>query len=450
MHETRDDSGSNRADLRYLIVLPVPFHRAQPGRVEIASAFAEHLRLLRRMLRPRFGRMVFAGVAMGEDERRRMGDSITELDEEREDIRFVALHPDQRGNLAFWLLDYPRAVARIARLAWRADLVHSGVSHNLFRPIEFTAILLGAALRRRTLFFVDIDHRGDAWRHWRTGAWSRKSYLLCRYVYDPLRALQMRLAVRLCSLLCLKGEAMCRDYGGGRPHVRNLLDAAHSESQLLAPQALNEKLEALCDPRTELELVYFGRLVDYKGVDLCVRAVAAAVKERGRRIRLHVIGGGPEREALERLARELDVADRVSFCDPLPYGEPLFRALSRCHLLLATPLAEDTPRSALDAMCNGIPVLAFDTSYYRSLASSGACEVVPWLSVERLVERIAFLDDEREELARRSRAAVDFARANTQEIWLRRRVEWIDALFETAQRGLASRGPAGAIDSDSR
>ncbi len=432
MPHSSDDFGSPREALGYLLVLPVVFYRVGPGRVEIESAFAEHLRLLRQMLEPRFGRFVFAGVAMGEAQRRRWGGSLAEIDEERDGIRFEALHPSGRGNLAFCLLDYPRLVVRIARLARDAALVHSGISHNLFRPIEFTAILIATLLRRRTLFFVDIDHRGDAWRHWRTGAWSRKSYLLCRYVYDPLRALQMHLAVRICSLLCLKGETLCRDYGRGRPNVRNLLDAAHSASYLVSPAALDAKLVALRDPHAELEVVYFGRLVHYKGVDLALRAVAQA-RGAGLRIGFRVIGGGPERERLEGLARELGIADRVSFVDPVPYGEPLFRALAGSHLLLAAPRAEDTPRNALDAMCNGIPILAFDTSYYRSLARSGACEVVPWLSIEGLVERLVALDARREELARRSRAAVEFARDNTQEIWLRRRVEWIDALFEPEQ-----------------
>ena len=50
----------------------------------------------------------------------------------------------------------------------------------------------------------------------------------------------------------------------------------------------------------------------YKRVDVLVRAVAI-LHEKHPTVRLLVIGQGPERQRLERLAKELGVADRVDF-----------------------------------------------------------------------------------------------------------------------------------------
>src|SRR6185436_17944128 len=50
------------------------------------------------------------------------------------------------------------------------------------------------------------------------------------------------------------------------------------------------------------------------------------------------------RGAVEALAAELRLGQQVSFAGALPFGAPLFERLYDAHVLLAAPLAEDTPR----------------------------------------------------------------------------------------------------------
>jgi glycosyltransferase involved in cell wall biosynthesis len=276
-----------------------------------------------------------------------------------------------------------------------------------------------------------------------TGRWRRRSLLVCRYLYDPLRDLQLRLAVRSSSLVLLKGRNLCRDYGAGRPHVKYFLDAAFSERHVASKSDLALKLVSLEDIERPLELVYFGRLTAYKGVDRCVEAVALASKLTTAPLRLHVIGGGEQEAELKALAARLELGDRVQFHAAVPFGPRLFEALRPMHLLLAAPLSEDTPRSALDAMACGIPVLAFDTNYYSELRESGAVDLVPWPSVERLAERIADYADDKRLLTPLVRSAVAFARANTQEAWLQARADWTMALFD-GERGRIAAAASGA------
>jgi glycosyltransferase involved in cell wall biosynthesis len=75
-------------------------------------------------------------------------------------------------------------------------------------------------------------------------------------------------------------------------------------------------------------------------------------------------------------------------------------------------------------MAAGVPYLAFDTYYYRELLQSGAGRTVPWLDVESMAQAIVELDRNREQLVNMVERSVAFASANTQEIWLERRLAW--------------------------
>ncbi len=63
-------------------------------------------------------------------------------------------------------------------------------------------------------------------------------------------------------------------------------------------------------PSATPTVLFVGRLISRKGID---RLIAAIALLRERNIALHVIGEGPLRPALEAQARDLGVADRVSF-----------------------------------------------------------------------------------------------------------------------------------------
>lgn len=427
----------------YLIVIPVRFHRLTSKGVAAESAFCEHLRALRDSLSPQLTGLTIAAPTMDPVQYERDRGHLGTIDEDGDGIRWVALHPADASRLAFWLRHFVVVFGRLWREVRRADLVHAGTSHNVFKPIEFTALLLAILFRKKSICVVDIDLRQQARMNFLTGRWSRKNLLLCRFVYDPLRSLQLRIAVRWCSLVLLKGRKLIRDYGRGRAHVKYIHETAFSAEQLIPPEALARKTKALEDPAHPLELVFFGRLTGYKGVDRCIRAVAQASKLCDAPMRFSIIGEGEEADRLRSLCAELRVEHLVEFLGALPFGPRLFEQLYPRHLLLAAPLSEDTPRSAHDAMACGIPILAFDTEFYASLAESGAVDLVPWPSVERMAERIAHHARNKERLAPMARAGVEFARANTQETWMRTRADWTLALFGPDVQQTRRQGAAG-------
>ncbi|HWB61830.1 MAG TPA: glycosyltransferase family 4 protein, partial [Chthoniobacteraceae bacterium] len=82
------------------------------------------------------------------------------------------------------------------------------------------------------------------------------------------------------------------------------------------------------------DLVFVGRLVWDKGVDLLISAVSA-LKNRDVQARLTVVGDGPEREMLERQVMALELKDRVEFAG-MRTGEELV-ALLNAHRVMVVP-----------------------------------------------------------------------------------------------------------------
>jgi glycosyltransferase involved in cell wall biosynthesis len=141
-------------------------------------------------------------------------------------------------------------------------------------------------------------------------------------------------------------------------------------------------------------------------------------------VTLDIIGEGEELETLLRLTDILKAGEYVAFHKARMFDQDFFRFLYQFHLLLAAPLREDTPRSVLDAMAAGIPYLAFDTYYYRQLLESGAGAIVAWPDVDAMTRSLIALERNRDNIVKMVENAVAFARVNTQEVWLERRLTW--------------------------
>jgi glycosyltransferase involved in cell wall biosynthesis len=98
------------------------------------------------------------------------------------------------------------------------------------------------------------------------------------------------------------------------------------------------------------------RLFHKNGVEYFVRAVPLLVAE-GLDIECVVVGDGPERSALERLAGELEVSNRIEFLGTRPHAE-MPGLLSSAEVAIFPSLMEATSVGALESMACGLPVAA--------------------------------------------------------------------------------------------
>ncbi|MBA3651976.1 MAG: glycosyltransferase family 4 protein [Chthoniobacterales bacterium] len=88
------------------------------------------------------------------------------------------------------------------------------------------------------------------------------------------------------------------------------------------------------------DLVFLGRLVSEKGVDILLEALAT-FRTRGLFPSLTIVGGGPELLAMQQLATSLQLDGQVTFTGP-KRGDEL-AALLRRHKILVVPSRYDEP-----------------------------------------------------------------------------------------------------------
>ena len=410
--------------MNYMMVLPVRHFRIDESRVAIESAFAGHLRMMQTAIEETGGKLVVASPSMTGVSYESVKNGLSIIDETIDGINFQTLfYDDAIRSSGDKIRLFRPLMRRLYALAKESYCIHSSPSWDALIPFEFASIVSGIRLKRRTVFVVDIDYRKSAYMSYKSGDWSLKSYLVCKSIYDVVRSLQLVIASKYCSLVLLKGKKLAKDFGKGRPNVKDFLDSSHSEKNIIPPEQLSEKIRAIHNTSQPLRLAYFGRLTAYKGIDRCLRAVALA-RQSNANVTLDIVGGGDQQDMLVRLTHELGIDDCVFFHGPMLFDQKLFHLLYQFHVLLAAPLREDTPRSVLDAMAAGMSYLAFDTYYYRQLMESGAGSVVPWADLEAMAQNIVRLEKNRETVARMAEAAVAYSRCNTQEIWLDRRMAW--------------------------
>jgi glycosyltransferase involved in cell wall biosynthesis len=101
-----------------------------------------------------------------------------------------------------------------------------------------------------------------------------------------------------------------------------------------------------------LRLLFVGRLVDIKGVDTLITALAV-LPPAG--FSLALCGDGPLRDALERQAAKADVGDRVRFLGERPDAACLIEA---CDVLVLPSRQEGLSNALLEAMAAGRAVVA--------------------------------------------------------------------------------------------
>ncbi len=192
-------------------------------------------------------------------------------------------------------------------------------------------------------------------------------------------------------------------------HIRGELKAA--VEKLLKPERWRELspkvsvMPTIVEPgegsaRHDGAVLFVGRLVKVKGVHLLIEAM-----RRLDGVRLILVGDGPERDALERASKGLD----VSFEGLLPHREVLKR-FRDAAVLVQPSLAEGMPNSVLEAMAHGLPVVATAVAGVPEIVRDGETGyLIDRRDPDLLASRLETLLGDRALWERMSRASRDRA-----------------------------------------
>ncbi len=162
----------------------------------------------------------------------------------------------------------------------------------------------------------------------------------------------------------------------------------------------------------QYHIVCTGRLKNHKNVDVLLRAVAIAKRERPD-ISALIIGEGPEYDRLVQLLPELGLTQNVTFTGGLADFDDVLRLMKRAQIFVNASTKEGGGSITLfEANACGLPVIAvrsphgIDPSLIRQ-GENGY--MIDSLDPELLAREILCLMQHRDQLARSSVAAVRMA-----------------------------------------
>ena len=123
------------------------------------------------------------------------------------------------------------------------------------------------------------------------------------------------------------------------------------------------------DPSIEkrYDIVCCGRLVPNKGFGNVLRALVKLPNTT-----LLLIGDGPHRNHLSQLAQKLHIADRVTFTGWLGEEADVYRAMQSAKVFVMNSGSEGGPRTALEAMALGLPIIATPVGVMPDVIHEGA------------------------------------------------------------------------------
>lgn len=313
--------------------------------------------------------------------------------------RYLAEHPEAATRVEFLYFDLPRSLRFWKRgqrgsslyfYLWQLALplfvrrrgVRFDVAHNLNFHTDTTPSLLWTL--RRPMVWGPIGHHPRIPRQF-LKPYGARAYLRDRLVWAAKRALWscdplLRLTRRRAAVV------LCMNSG-----VERVVPLDPRRVVRFPSVGTDDVERGAGEDGGDFTVLSAGRFVPLKGFDVTLHAFAracrAATPEERRTMRLVLVGHGPCRPMLERLARDLGVEDRVRIVEWLERAE--FVELYRRASVFLFPSHEGAGMVVPEALSAGLPVLCFDNEGPGEMVDESCGARVPYLGYDASAARFA-------------------------------------------------------------
>jgi glycosyltransferase involved in cell wall biosynthesis len=176
----------------------------------------------------------------------------------------------------------------------------------------------------------------------------------------------------------------------------------------------------------DMVLISIGRLAKEKNWDTLIKAVAKVMQTHDD-LRLVLIGEGEERKALQELARDLGVGDKVEFTGIVPYEE-VPAHLKAANLFCFASVTETQGLVTMEAMAADLPVVAVEATGTSDVVESGRDGLLTENNANALAQAIARVIDHPDLMAQLREAAIQRAA----DFDMIRQAERLVAVYEQA------------------
>jgi glycosyltransferase involved in cell wall biosynthesis len=241
----------------------------------------------------------------------------------------------------------PAVWATLLRHRHRYDVVHA---HGYHSAAPLAATMAGASPLVFTPHYHGTGHSP-----------------LRKAIHVPYRAAGMVMAARSQRIICVshaEANLFLTHFPSARPRVTVIPNGADLERITKAEPF----------PDAGPVVLTGGRLQSYKQIDRIVEAMALTPPG----LRLVVTGDGPERGALEALAAERGLAERVRFIGRVE-TDLLYRWYASADVFCSMSSNEAMPVTILELLAAGARVVASDIPAHRDIRdrTAGAITLVP-------------------------------------------------------------------------
>jgi glycosyltransferase involved in cell wall biosynthesis len=303
----------------------------------------------------------------------------------------IAKNPLFAAMLPSYVAAGSRAAARIAREG-KFDVVHAfwPIPHGLF---AIAAKRASGAAMVSTFFSSELN-------------WSR----MTRRIFGPILVRIVKASDAVTVISRYTGKRLQQDVPSA-DYVMIPFGAA-AVNRTAARSGAN----AIRRKDDRFNLLFVGRLVRRKGVDVLLRAVSLLLSDA--RLHLRLVGGGPEKEFLESESVRLGIESRVHF-EGVVDSARVDRLFAECDALvlpaIVTPAGETEGLGVvlIEAMGYGKPVIATSAGGIVDIVQDGETGLLAQPGdADSLAAKILFAMDEPErmdEIARRGTVFADEA-----------------------------------------
>ncbi len=271
-----------------------------------------------------------------------------------------------KESLAYALAVFPHLM--------RADVDVIDCEQMPLFPI-FTAKLV-ALLRRKALIVTWYESWGAYWFRY-LGRMGFAGYIVER--------LAVRMADAIISISHTTSHSLARTLNVKEDKIHTI------------PCGVDTEYIASVEPATARhDIVYAGRLIGHKNIDLLLAAVDV-VRQTNPHVRCLIIGDGPERRSLEELVDAGNLRDNVTFAGTLTADSEVYALMKSSRVLVLPSEREGFGQVVVEAMACGIPVVTIDheNNAARHLVTDGKDGYVCARDARDIAKHIGLIVDDR-------------------------------------------------------
>jgi len=185
------------------------------------------------------------------------------------------------------------------------------------------------------------------------------------FIFGPVsahftrRPLDEKIISKVASILHFKTISKCSHLIAITEQVKRIYSKLLDEDKIsVIPLGVDTKLFQPKEERTkeEFEVLFTGSLYPLKGIEYLIKSMKHVICMQ-KRVKLRIVGEGPEKERLKFLIGKLGLRDKVIFEGFVPHDK-IVKYYQNCDVFCFLTLGEPFGIAILEAMACGKPVIA--------------------------------------------------------------------------------------------